>query len=114
MKSQKDINLAGDLDARDRQDIYRNFLLYCMSGNVVALPMGASGDPQGWLPLLCTRLVHSAVRHAQHCPWGHASGWMACLCAFSPLLCASRLGRVCGRIGEPLGPAGFMPVHKLR
>ena len=45
MKSQKDINLANDLDARDRQDIYRNFLLYCMSGNVVALPMGASGDP---------------------------------------------------------------------
>eukprot|EP00891_Asterochloris_glomerata_P003309 jgi/Astpho2/3309/fgenesh1_pg.00054_%23_10_t len=42
MKSQKDINLAKDLDARDRQDIYRNFLLYCMSGNVVALPMGAS------------------------------------------------------------------------
>lgn len=90
MKSQKDINLAKDLDARDRQDIYRNFLLYCMSGNVVALPMGASGDPWGWLPLLCARLVHYAARHEQGCPWGHPP----CLSACSPLLCAFHLGPV--------------------
>ena len=42
MKSQKEINLAEDLQLRDRQDIYRNFLLYCMSGDVVALPMGST------------------------------------------------------------------------
>ena len=90
MKSQKDINLAKDLDARDRQDIYRNFLLYCMSGNVVALPMGASGDPWGWLPLLCACLVHYAARHEQGCPWGHPP----CLSACSPLLCAFHLGPV--------------------
>ncbi|CAL8468289.1 g7829 [Coccomyxa elongata] len=42
MKSQKDITLKNDLDARDRLDIYRNFLLYCMSGDVVALPMGST------------------------------------------------------------------------
>ena len=42
MKSQKEINLAKDLQLRDRQDIYRNFLLYCMSGDTVALPMGAT------------------------------------------------------------------------
>ena len=86
MKSQKDINLANDLDARDRQDIYRNFLLYCMSGNVVALPMGASGDPQSWLPLLSTWLAYSAARHEQGCPWGHFSGWPASVHS-SPTLC---------------------------
>lgn len=42
MKSQKEITLANDLALRDRQDIYRNFLLYCMSGDVVALPMGST------------------------------------------------------------------------
>lgn len=42
MKSQKEITLANDLQLRDRQDIYRNFLLYCMSGDVVALPMGST------------------------------------------------------------------------
>lgn len=41
MKSQKEVTLAEDLELRDRTDIYRNFLLYCMSGDVVALPMGA-------------------------------------------------------------------------
>jgi len=45
MRSQKDITLREDLDARDRLDIYRNFLLYCMSGDVVALPMGSTGAP---------------------------------------------------------------------
>ena len=43
MRSQKEITLREDLDARDRLDIYRNFLLYCMSGDVVALPMGSTG-----------------------------------------------------------------------
>ena len=42
MKSQKEITLANDLALRDRQDIYRNFLLYCMSGDTVALPMGST------------------------------------------------------------------------
>ena len=40
MRSQKEITLKDDLGAKDRLDIYRNFLLYCMSGDVVALPMG--------------------------------------------------------------------------
>ena len=43
MRSQKEITLRNDLDAKDRLDIYRNFLLYCMSGDVVALPMGSTG-----------------------------------------------------------------------
>lgn len=42
MKSQKEITLKNDLQLRDRQDIYRNFLLYCMSGDTVALPMGST------------------------------------------------------------------------
>lgn len=45
MKSQKEVTLAEDLELRDRTDIYRNFLLYCMSGDVVALPMGAPAGP---------------------------------------------------------------------
>lgn len=45
MKSQKEVTLAEDLELRDRTDIYRNFLLYCMSGDVVALPMGAPAAP---------------------------------------------------------------------
>ena len=43
MGSQKEINLREELDLRDRTDIYRNFLHYCMSGNVVSLPMGTTG-----------------------------------------------------------------------
>ena len=42
MRSQKDITLAADLDLRDRLDIYKNFLLYCMTGDVVQGPMGVS------------------------------------------------------------------------
>ena len=42
MKSQKEITLKNDLDLRDRQDIYRNFLLYCMSGETIQLAMGSS------------------------------------------------------------------------
>lgn len=45
MGSQKEINLREELDLRDRTDIYRNFLHYCMSGNVVSLPMGTTGAP---------------------------------------------------------------------
>ena len=46
MRSQKEITLKDDLSAKDRLDIYRNFLLYCMSGDVVALPMGSTGKNQ--------------------------------------------------------------------
>jgi len=42
MKSQKDITIANELERRDRLDIYRNFLLYCMTGDVVQLPMGSN------------------------------------------------------------------------
>ena len=42
MSSQKEITLAKDLEITDRVDIYRNYLLYCMSGDVVAMPMGGS------------------------------------------------------------------------
>ncbi len=41
MRSQKVVNLATEVDIRERTDIYRNFLLYCMSGDVVNLPMGS-------------------------------------------------------------------------
>ncbi len=46
MKSQKEINLGKDLELRDRKDIYRNFLLFCVSGDVVQLPMGSTGMPR--------------------------------------------------------------------
>jgi hypothetical protein len=59
MKSQKEINLKNDLDIRDRLDIYRNFLLYCMSGDVVSLPMGSTGSFLAFPFLFCDRLdVH--------------------------------------------------------
>ena len=47
MKSQKEINLGKDLEMRDRKDIYRNFLLFCVSGDVVQLPMGSTGRLSG-------------------------------------------------------------------
>jgi hypothetical protein len=53
MKSQKEVTLAEDLELRDRTDIYRNFLLYCMSGDVVALPMGAPADGRSLNPKEC-------------------------------------------------------------
>ncbi|KAL6774241.1 hypothetical protein ACKKBG_A24285 [Auxenochlorella protothecoides x Auxenochlorella symbiontica] len=40
--AQKDITLADDLDLRDRLDVYRNFLLYCMTGDVSSGPMGVT------------------------------------------------------------------------
>lgn len=57
MRSQKEITLKDDLGAKDRLDIYRNFLLYCMSGDVVALPMGSTGE----------------ICHPQHCAY-----WQFC------------------------------------
>lgn len=42
MRSQKDVTLAKDLELRDRLDIYRNFLLYCMTGDVMQGPMGVT------------------------------------------------------------------------
>ena len=42
MKSQKDVTLSKDLELRDRIDIYRNFLLYCMTGDVMQGPMGVT------------------------------------------------------------------------
>jgi len=53
MGSQKEITLREELEVRDRLDIYRNFLHYCMSGNIVALPMGTSG-------------LHPPSRHHTH------------------------------------------------
>lgn len=40
MKSQKDITLAKDMDLQDRVDVYRNYLMYCMTGDVIQGPMG--------------------------------------------------------------------------
>ncbi|GMH36433.1 hypothetical protein BSKO_04301 [Bryopsis sp. KO-2023] len=42
MSSQKEITLKEDLDLRDRVDIYRNYLIYCMSGDVLSMPMGGT------------------------------------------------------------------------
>ncbi|EFN52285.1 hypothetical protein CHLNCDRAFT_139027 [Chlorella variabilis] len=49
MRSQKDVTLAEDLDLRDRTDIYKNFLLYCMTGDVVQGPMGVTMVTGGWV-----------------------------------------------------------------
>lgn len=37
---QKDINLAKDMELQDRVDVYRNYLMYCMTGDVITGPMG--------------------------------------------------------------------------
>lgn len=42
MKSQKEVTLAKDLKLDDRLGIYRNFFIYCMTGHVTVLPMGAT------------------------------------------------------------------------
>lgn len=42
MSSQKEITLRDDLDEKDRIDIYRNYLLYCMSGDAISMPMGGT------------------------------------------------------------------------
>lgn len=41
MKAQKEINVKDDLELPYRQELYKGFLLYCLSGDVVTLPMGA-------------------------------------------------------------------------
>jgi hypothetical protein len=41
-KSQREINLRMDLSESDRADIYRQFLIYCLSGNTVQLAFGAT------------------------------------------------------------------------
>lgn len=53
MKSQKVVNLANEVDIRERTDIYRNFLLYCMSGDVVNLPMGSQVCHGSYLGSCC-------------------------------------------------------------
>jgi YesN/AraC family two-component response regulator len=42
VKSQKVITLKDSMEERDRKDLYKNYLLYCMSGDQVDLPMGSS------------------------------------------------------------------------
>eukprot|EP00898_Chlorokybus_atmophyticus_P004586 jgi/Chlat1/5128/Chrsp33S08967 len=41
-KSQREVTLRDELDKRDREDLYKNFLIYCLSGNVVQLAFGAT------------------------------------------------------------------------
>ena len=76
MGSQKEINLRDELDLRDRTDIYRNFLHYCMSGNVVSLPMGTTGTKQKW-PTLSPEATKS---YAATKPAGSSS--LPCLISF--------------------------------
>ena len=90
MRSQKEITLREDLDVRDRLDIYRNFLLYCMSGDVVALPMGSTGAAPGWVTQspLCTGLLvalapalvrhHRAISVCQSTQGGSRFRWSPC------------------------------------
>ncbi|KAK3247525.1 hypothetical protein CYMTET_42978 [Cymbomonas tetramitiformis] len=40
VKPQKEINMSTDLDLAERQELYKTYLLYCMSGDQVDLPMG--------------------------------------------------------------------------
>ena len=62
MKSQKEINLGKDLELRDRKDVYRNFLLFCVSGDVVQLPMGSTGAH-----LLCQAVFSTGTRGMLAC-----------------------------------------------
>lgn len=39
-KSQKEISLVDELEMRERIDLYRTFLLYCLSGETTGMPMG--------------------------------------------------------------------------
>ncbi|KAL3625836.1 hypothetical protein CASFOL_030365 [Castilleja foliolosa] len=39
--SQKEINLRDDLPERDRADLYKTYLLYCLTGEVTRIPFGA-------------------------------------------------------------------------
>lgn len=40
-KSQSEINLKDDLPERDRTDLYKTYLLYCLTGEVTRIPFGA-------------------------------------------------------------------------
>lgn len=40
-RSQTDITLEHDLPERDRTDLYKTYLLYCLTGEVVRIPFGA-------------------------------------------------------------------------
>eukprot|EP00850_Spirogloea_muscicola_P000344 SM000001S04746 [mRNA] locus=s1:1907659:1913549:- [translate_table: standard] len=40
--AQKDINLRDELELRDRTDLYRTFLLFCLSGDSTGMPMGTT------------------------------------------------------------------------
>jgi len=42
VQSQKVITMAEEMELRDRTELYRNYLLYCMSGDQVDLPMGST------------------------------------------------------------------------
>lgn len=39
--SQKEINIKDDLPERDRADLYKTYLLYCITGEVTRIPFGA-------------------------------------------------------------------------
>lgn len=39
--SQKEINLRDDLPERDRTDLYKTYLMYCLTGEVTRIPFGA-------------------------------------------------------------------------
>ncbi|KAJ7564728.1 hypothetical protein O6H91_02G030900 [Diphasiastrum complanatum] len=39
-RAQKEITLKDDLELRDRTDLYRTYLLYCLSGETTGMPMG--------------------------------------------------------------------------
>ncbi|CAN0903773.1 Protein TIC110, chloroplastic [Linum grandiflorum] len=43
--AQTGINLKDDLPLRDRTDLFRKYLIFCLSGEVQALPFGASSKP---------------------------------------------------------------------
>ena len=40
-QSQNFITLAGELETQEAKNLYKNFLMYCMTGEVVNLPMGS-------------------------------------------------------------------------
>ena len=42
MKSQNEITVRNDLSLEDRLAIYRVFFIFCMTGHVTVLPMGAT------------------------------------------------------------------------
>ena len=78
MRSQREVTLKDDLELRDRLDIYRNFLLYCLSGEVVALPMGSTvvveRDSSEFARLVRTLpplLPPHLTCAAERCCWAH-------------------------------------------